>query len=135
MSEEVKMAGAEVTAKEIIKDNEKLLSDLENSFGRLTVRANLLASAEDTEAVERIVGALCRVADTIARIKRDAHMVEAGIAAQRTNARQMTDSLIGQMTGGGGAPSISPEVADRIRGAARGLRGTGLKKVPPREKG
>jgi len=133
MSEEVKTAG--VTAKEIIKDNEKLLSDLEDLFGRLTARAKLLTGGKYVDFVEKMVGSACKVADTIARIKRDAHMVEAGIAAQRTNAKQMTDSLIGQMTGGGGAPSVPPEVATRIHNAARGLRGTGLKKASPRKKG
>lgn len=130
MNEEVKTA--EVTAKTIIEDNASLLLDLEDLFSTLKKRAKGLEDAGDSA---KAAESLCKVADTIARIKRDAYMVEAGVLAQKINAKQMTESLLGKMSGGGGVPNIPTEIYSRINEAARGLVKSGLQKSPPPRKG
>lgn len=113
---------ARVTAESILEANNSIIIVL---MGRLS----MIQSQEKIEGaspadIAKVTEAVCRIGETVARIRRDAFMVEAGIQAQREVTGDAAKTMVARMM--------------QERGVDAGQLSTTLKKarqgVPPGER-
>ena len=84
-----------VTAESILEANNAVLSIL---MARLTTIQGQEKIEDSTPAdIAKLTEAVCRIGETIARIRRDAYMVEAGMQSQREVTGDAAKAMVARM--------------------------------------
>jgi hypothetical protein len=120
MNEEVKKdePTTGVTAQDILEENADILGALKSAVN--VCKSRISSPVNDAAQYNVLVEALCKASDSIAKIRRDAFLVEAGILAQRETAKQTAKSILGGLMNGS-APNVPDGLPGRVHSASRGV--------------